>query len=194
MSEDPQRVRLAAWADQQGVDESAKLIFLSLPYHSREAVRDKGQVQTGRNPSALLMARMREVYAGHIELDEQARQDRTFRRECAKPMVWIFVRGESNRDGWRRDRSTGGSSDAFEANMSAIVRHMAHPLEAQGMHVLVGGDLRTAVGSEEDIKARFRKVFGRRTQYCRAQAEMLGARSWDMPALGTCPLKIFEML
>ena len=67
--EDPQRGRLAAWADSQGVDLRAKLVFLSLPSDAREAVRHLGQLKTSRNPSATLMARIRQLYPSFVELD-----------------------------------------------------------------------------------------------------------------------------
>ena len=106
MAENVQRKRLAEWADNEGVDEATKLIFLSLPFNVREAVRSAGSVGKARNRSAVLMKRMRTAYPAYVELDSEAQQDWTYIREIAKPMVWILVRGESNRDGWRKDRST----------------------------------------------------------------------------------------
>ena len=71
--------------------------------------------------------------------------------------------------------------------MVAYLRHVVQPLEAQRFDVVVCGDLRTAAGAEEDVAARFRTVFGRRVQYVRVQAELLGGRqlasitsAWDI--------------
>ena len=103
--EDPQRGRLAAWADSQGVDLRAKLVFLSLPSDTREAVRSFGQLKTNRNPSATLMARIRQLYPSFVELDGQAQEQWTreaaarmpnYRVELASSVVWLVVRGESN--------------------------------------------------------------------------------------------------
>ena len=74
MAEDRERERLAAWAESQGVDLSAKLVFLSLPSDAREAVRHLGQLKTSRNPSATLMARIRQLYPSFVELDGQAQE------------------------------------------------------------------------------------------------------------------------
>ena len=73
MAEDHQRARLAEWADSQGVDRASKLIFLSLPSTSREIIRFLGQVKTARNPSALLMARIRMIFPAFVVLDAEAR-------------------------------------------------------------------------------------------------------------------------
>ena len=103
--EDPQRGRLVAWADSQGVDLRAKLVFLSLPSDTREAVRSLGQLKTSRNPSATLMARIRQLYPSFVELDGQAQEQWTreaaarmpnYRVELASSVVWLVVRGESN--------------------------------------------------------------------------------------------------
>ena len=103
--EDPQRGRLAAWPDSQGVDLRAKLVFLSLPSDAREAVRHLGQLKTSRNPSATLMARIRQLYPSFVELDGQAQEQWTreaaarmpnYRVELASSVVWLVVRGESN--------------------------------------------------------------------------------------------------
>ena len=51
--------------------------LMSLPSHIREAVRDLGQSKTSRSPSALLMARIRQVYPSFVELDEQAHEQWT---------------------------------------------------------------------------------------------------------------------
>ena len=72
--EDPQRGRLVAWADSQGVDLRAKLVFLSLPSDARGVVRSLGQLKTSRNPSATLMARIRQLYPSFVELDGQAQE------------------------------------------------------------------------------------------------------------------------
>ena len=162
MAEDHQRARLAEWADSQGVERASKLIFLSLPSTIREMIRFLGQVRTARKPSALLMARIRMIFPAFVVLDAEARQHWNYPRELAKPMVWILVRGESNREGWDKEHSTAGSSDTFQANMSAYLRHLVEPLEAQGFHVVVCGDLRTAAGAEDDVSVWFRNVFGRR--------------------------------
>ena len=125
MAEDlVQRNRSAKWADEQGVDLKAKLIFLSLPSTSREIIRFLGQVKTARNPSALLMARIRMIFPAFVVLDAEARQHWNYPRELAEPMVWILVRGESNREGWSHQHGTAGSSDTFEANMFAYLRHL----------------------------------------------------------------------
>ena len=103
--EDPQRGRLAAWADSQGVDLRAKLVFLSLPSDTREVVRSLGQLKTSRNHSATLMARIRQLYPSFVELDGQAQEQWTreaaarmpnYRVELASSVVWLVVRGESN--------------------------------------------------------------------------------------------------
>ena len=187
MAEDHQRARLDEGADSQGVDRASKLIFLSLPSTSREFIRFLGQVKTARNPSALLMARIRKIFPAFVNLDAEARQHWNYPRELPKPMVWILVRGESNREGWNHQHGTAGSSDTFEANMFAYLRHLVQPLEEQDYEVVVCGDLRTAAGSEDDIVLRFSKVFGRRVLNCRVQAEMLGDRqltsvinAWDL--------------
>ena len=85
------------------------------------------------------------------------------------------------------EHGTAGSSDTFQENMVACLRHVVQPLEAQRSDVVVCGDLRTADGVEEDVAANFRRVFGRRVQYIRVQAEMLGDRqltsiiiAWDL--------------
>ena len=70
MAEDHQRARLAEWADSQGVDRASKLIFLSLPSTIREIIRFLGQVKTARNPSALLMARIRMIFPAFVVLDD----------------------------------------------------------------------------------------------------------------------------
>ena len=64
-------------------------------------------------------------------LDAEARQHWNYPRELAKPMVWILVRGESNREGWNHQHGTAGPSDTFEANMFAYLRHLVQPLEEQ---------------------------------------------------------------
>ena len=157
MAQDHQRARLAEWADSQGVDRASKLIFLSLPSTTREFIRFLGQVKTARNPSALLMARIKKIFPAFVNLDAEARQHWNYPRELPKPTVWILVRGESNRDGWSHQHGTAGSSDTFEANMFAYLRHLVQPLEEQDYEVVVCGDLRTAAGSEDDIVLRFRK-------------------------------------
>ena len=48
MAESRERDRLAAWADSQGVDLNAKLVFLSLPSNISEAIRDLGQLKSAR--------------------------------------------------------------------------------------------------------------------------------------------------
>ena len=116
MAEDHQRARLAEWADSQGVDRASKLIFLSLPSTIREIIRFLGQVKTARNPSALLMARIRMIFPAFVVLDAEARQHWNYPRELAKPMVWILVRGESNREGWSMLESP--------ARHSRLVRHI----------------------------------------------------------------------
>ena len=67
-----QRIRLANWVDQQGVDSQAKAIFMNLPSKIREEVRSLGQLTKGRNPSALLLGRIKEKYPEYVVRDEQA--------------------------------------------------------------------------------------------------------------------------
>ena len=175
MAEDPeQRNRLAKWADEQGVDLKAKLIFLSLPSDIRETVRGLGSLNSARvrRPSALLMARIRSVYPDHVQLDLQAQQVQAsngFHFVPGKPSVWLVVRGGSNPVVSGNEHSTAGSSNAvqFHANTRAYLRHVVQPLEAQGFDVVVCGHLNTVVSAEDEdvVEARFRTVLGRRVQY-----------------------------
>ena len=139
------------------------------------------------NPSALLMARIRIIWPAFVKLDEKARQecmnetgrrilDNRFERE--KPLVWLVVRGESNPVGSGNEHSTAGSSDTFQANMVAYLRHVVQPLEAQGFQVVVCGDLSTVVEVEDEllVEASFRTVFGRRVQHFGVQAVMIDDR------------------
>ena len=183
MAQDPARNRLAEWADLQGVDLKAKLIFLSLPSDIRETVRGLGSLNSARvrRPSALLMARIRSVHPDHVELDLQAQQVQAsngFPFVPGKPSVWLVVRGESNPVGSGNEHSTAGSSDTFQANMVAYLRHVVQPLEAQGFQVVVCGDLSTVVEVEDEllVEASFRTVFGRRVQHFGVQAVMIDDR------------------
>ena len=141
------------------------------------------------------MARIRQVYPSFVELDEQAHEQWTSepatmlncQRELAKPLLWLLVRGESNREGSRMEHSTTGSSDTFQKNMFAYLHRMVEPLEANGFEVVVCGDLRCAAGADEDVKKRFNNVFGRRVHYVRVQPELLGdlqlasiTSAWDV--------------
>ena len=127
MAEDHQRARLAEWADSQGVDRASKLIFLSLPSTIREIIRFLGQVKTARNPSALLMARIRMIFPAFVVLDAEARQHWNYPRELAKPMVWILVRGESNREGWSMLESPARHSRLVGHIRGEYVRLFASP-------------------------------------------------------------------
>ena len=126
-------------------ETSEQFCNVQLQSPNREFIRFLGQVKTARNPSALLMARIRRVFPAFVVLDAEARQHWNYPRELPKPTVytvWILVRGESNREGWNHQHGTAGSSDTFQANMFAYLRHLVQPLEAQGFHVVVCGDLR----------------------------------------------------
>ena len=76
------------------------------------------------------------------------------------------------------EHSTAGSSDTFQANMVAYLRHVVQPLEAQGFQVVVCGDLSTVVEVEDEllVEASFRTVFGRRVQHFGVQAVMIDDR------------------
>ena len=69
------RDRLEQWAIDQTCDERSILVFLSMEPHEREQVRDLGSLNLKhiKNPSALLMARIREVAPRFIPYDAKAK-------------------------------------------------------------------------------------------------------------------------
>ena len=73
-----QRQRLRKWAEAAGCDQKSVLLFLSLEPQHREAVRDLGSLSGGnvRDPSKLLMSRMRQVWPDYIVWDAQAEVER----------------------------------------------------------------------------------------------------------------------
>ena len=91
-----------------------------------------------------------------------------------RPLAWVFVRGESHREGQRFRHDTSGSQDTLRSNMLCYLHHLVAPLEAKGLGIVVCGDLRTAGLLEEETENAFKSGSGRRVQYIRVQAELLG--------------------
>ena len=151
--EDPQRGRLVAWADSQGVDLRAKLVFLSLPSDTREAVRSLGQLKTSRNPSATLMARIRQLYPSFVELDA--------RPQCSAKISNMF--GQNFRPKVQKDSGTRLTEDFCSEDLCTEERPIQKlsPIQKllQTREVVRDlGQLKTSRNPSVALMARIRQV------------------------------------
>ena len=180
---DCNRGRLDQWCRDQGVDNNARLLFLSLPDEHREQVRSMGKVQDARNPSALLCNRIRQVFPGFIQFDMAATEERNELRRntmvqfpsLPRPRIlFVVVRGEPYRVGQRTEHATELASGVFCQNMKLLLSNFIEPLEADGFTPKVFADLRIGDRDGAEAEHALNSVFGRRILEARIQKELFG--------------------
>ena len=181
-----QRQRLRKWAEAAGCDQKSVLLFLSLMPGHREAVRDLGSLsgENVRNPSQLLMSRIRQVWPDYIVLDAQAEVER---RASYQPVasddrksLIILFRGEAERAGGNRQHGFSEELETFKANMESFFEYLVKPLvDTQKYKLAIFADLRAQEDRTIEIKTFLRKCFGKVFLASRVQLELLGRSQID---------------
>ena len=181
-----QRQRLRKWAEAAGCDQKSVLLFLSLMPEHREAVRDLGSLSGAnvRNPSQLLMSRIRQVWPDYIVLDAQAEGER---RASYQPVasddrksLIILFRGEAERAGGHRQHGFSEELETFKDNMESFFWYLFKPLlDTQKYKLAIFADLRAQEDRTSEIKTFLRKTFGKVFLASRVQLELLGRSQID---------------
>ena len=176
-----QRQRLRKWAEAAGCDQKSVLLFLSLLPEQREAVREIGSLSGAnvRNPSSLLISRVRQVWPDYIVLDAQAEVER---RASYQPVATdkrksliILFRGEAERAGGNQQHGFSDELDTFKANMESFFEYLVKPLvDTQKYKLAIFADLRAQEENTSKIQTFLRKCFGKVFLASRVQLELLG--------------------
>ena len=184
------------WAEGAGCDQKSVLLFLSLEPQHREAVRDLGSLSGNnvRNPSKLLMSRIRQVWPEHIPLDAQAEDEcrasyQPVATDNRKSLIILF-RGEAERAGGNQQHGFSEELATFKANMESFVEYLVKPLvDTQKYKLAIFADLRAQEERTSEIKTFLRKCFGKVFLASRVQLELLGrfqidsiTSAWDWMA------------
>ena len=183
---DPARLRLDSWAVREGADEPSRLIFLSLDHELREQVRGMGKLNNARNPSSLLISRIKSVCNDYVVLDTEAQivwdsNAAQLMRDYGihnteKRIIILAIRGETHRTGGNKQHRTDGLIEEFILNLESYMEFLVDPLELSGHSVLCCGDLVCAEGDgkKQEAHEAFRSVFGKRVIDLRVQPHMHG--------------------
>ena len=129
---------LNKWVQEQGVDASAREVFLSMPVPAQLQVRALGDVNSPnvQNKSALLMSRIREFHSSFVLKRPDFLQERVNRAQrwagrhreyggaARLPSVIVFVSGEANRVGERGQHRCEKSFQQFGENMQSYNEHL----------------------------------------------------------------------
>ena len=130
MADDADRSRLDLWALREGADEPSRLIFLSLDHELRDQVRGMGKLSNARNPSSLLISRIRSVCNDYVVLDTEAQivwDSNAAQRmrdygihNTEKRIIILVIRGETHRTGRNKQHRTAGLIEEFILNLKSI--------------------------------------------------------------------------
>ena len=129
---------LKEWVQEQGVDASAREVFLSMPVLAQLQVRALGNVNSANveNKSALLMSRIRKFHSSFVVKWPDFLQERVNRAQrwtgrhreyggaARLPSVIVFVTGEANRVGERGQHRCEKSFQQFGENMQSYNEHL----------------------------------------------------------------------
>jgi len=149
----------ANWCDQNGVDAGAKKVFLSLSLEDQDAIRKRGTVRNCRNPSLVLMTRIREVAGpGYIpETDhERLLTDDLIQQDAVRQQIVVVLRGEAFRIGGRGTHGTDLSTEDFEKNVRSIYEHLVHHI-SKSYKVLLFGDIIGDASRQEEVYNVFKR-------------------------------------
>lgn len=181
------------WILAQNVDPNARSVFLGLPEQAQKAVVAMGDVNgehfRARNPSAMLMSRIRQVHNAWVPLDDDtlAAKRTKIADDIIKPTICISIRGECERKGGRGQHDSIAGLWEFEENMESIRKHVLQPLLEQGIYQVHVRACIKAEGDTDEIEKIMRAKFGKSFSEARIQKGLFGRdqvgaviSSWDM--------------
>ena len=181
------------WLQNNGVDEGASRVFLSLDRDTQDAIRSMGTVRHCSNPSATLMKRIRDRVGYVPDVSEgfgwepEWRVQRSYITHPNPPKeIVLFFRGEATRLGGCKRHDTVTETDTFAQSLHSFAKYLAEPLELDGFKVLVFADLMGNAACLDDVEAKLRLSFGtmhleaRVSQHLRGKDQLQSViSSWD---------------